>query len=82
MVRTQIQMTEEQVRKLKGLALAEHKSIAEIIRQAVDGFISAKPGMDVEERKRRALSAAGRFRSGVKDLSDAHDAYLTGAFGK
>lgn len=31
---------------------------------------------DPEERRRRAIAAAGRFRSGIKDLSSHHDKHL------
>jgi hypothetical protein len=44
MVRTQIQLPEEQVAMLKKMAVAQHKSMAEIIRQAVDFFGKAKHG--------------------------------------
>ena len=44
MVRTQIQLPEEQVAMLKKMAVAQHKSMAEIIRQAVDFFAKAKHG--------------------------------------
>lgn len=82
MVRTQIQMTEEQVKKLKRLASVEHKSIAELIRQAVDLFVASKRGMDIEERQKRAIAAAGRFHSRLSDLSEAHDRYLAEDFGR
>jgi hypothetical protein len=35
---------------------------------------------DMAERHRRAVAAAGRFRSGVADLSTAHDRYLEDGF--
>ncbi len=35
---------------------------------------------DMVERSRRAIAAAGRFRSGVADLSTAHDVYLEDGF--
>ncbi len=35
---------------------------------------------DLEERRRRALAAAGRFRSGISDLSSKHDEYLEDAY--
>ncbi len=44
MVRTQIQLPEEQVAILKKMAEADHKSMAEIIRQSVDFFAKAKYG--------------------------------------
>ena len=35
---------------------------------------------DMAERRRRAIAAAGRFRSGVTDLSTEHDKYLDEAY--
>jgi hypothetical protein len=82
MVRTQIQLSEEQVAMLKKMALVQHKSMAEIIRQAVDFFAKAKLGVGDKERRRRAMVAAGNFRSGIKDLAVSHDSYLTEIFGE
>ncbi len=82
MVRTQIQLPEKQVALLKKMAVAQHESMAEIIRQAVDFFAKAKKGGDDEQRRKRAMAAAGRFRSGVNDLAVSHDSYLTEIFGK
>jgi len=36
---------------------------------------------DDAERRRRAIAAVGRFRSGAPDLSKDHDAYLEDAYG-
>jgi hypothetical protein len=82
MVRTQIQLTEGQAKKLKKLALSRHLSVAELIRQAVDNMIKTSTGVDIEERRKRALEAMGRFRSGKKDISEKHDEYLVEAFGE
>ena len=82
MIRTQIQLPEEQVVMLKKMAAAEHKSMAEIIRQSVDFFTKAKYGRGEEQRRRRAMAAAGHFRSGVKDLATSHDSYLIEVFDK
>lgn len=80
MVRTQIQLTQEQAKAIKKIARARHLSVAELIRQAVDNLIKASTVIDVEERRKRALDAAGRFRSGLRDLSTEHDKYLEEAF--
>lgn len=80
MIRTQIQMTEEQIKKLKKIASKKHRSMAEIIRQAVNNFMAVKADADIEERKNRAIAAAGRFHSKASDLSEAHDKYLAEAF--
>ncbi len=36
----------------------------------------------IAERRQRAIEAAGKFRSGVADLSKRHDHYLADAFGR
>ena len=82
MVRTQIQLTEEQVKALKKMALSRHLSIAEIIRQAVDTVIRTNTMVDIEERRKRAIDIVGRFSSGKRDISRKHDTYLVEAFGK
>jgi len=82
MVRTQIQLTEEQVKALKKIALSRHLSIAEIIRQAVDTVIRTNTMVDIEERRKRAIDIVGRFSSGKRDISRKHDRYLVEAFGK
>ena len=82
MVRTQIQLSEKQAKALKKLAARRNVSVAELIRQAVDEELRAAGGIDRDERKRRALAAAGRFHSGLTDLSTEHDHYLAEAFGE
>ncbi|MFQ5481031.1 MAG: ribbon-helix-helix protein, CopG family [Thermodesulfobacteriota bacterium] len=82
MVRTQIQMTEDQVKRLKKMASVEHRSMADLIRQAVDCFVAKKAGADIEKQRDRAIALAGSFHSGADDLSKAHDKYLAEAYGK
>jgi len=36
--------------------------------------------IDLEERRRRAIAAAGRFSSGIPDLSSNHDKHLEYAY--
>jgi hypothetical protein len=76
MLRTQIRLTEEQSLALKSLAEKRRISVAELIRQVVDDLLRESPTLSRAEMKRRALAAAGRFRSGEKDLSTGHDDYL------
>lgn len=80
MRRTQIQLTEEQVRTLKRIASKKRVSVAELIRQGVDTLVRSSNEITIEERKRRAITAIGRFRSGKKDISTKHDKYLTEAY--
>ena len=82
MVRTQIQLTEEQSQALKQLASERRVSVAELIRQATENLLRESLTRDRAELKRRALAAAGRFRSGEKDLSTRHDDYLARIYGE
>lgn len=82
MVRTQIQLTEEQAKALKKLASSRHLSIAELIRQGVDAVLRSNVTIDAEEKRKRAIAIAGRFSSGKRDISKEHDKYLVEAFAK
>ena len=81
MVRMQIQLTEEQSRALKLISARQGQSVAELVRQGVDVLIRSQGVIDAEERRRRAIAAAGRFRSGQADLSVEHDGYLAEVYG-
>ncbi len=81
MIRTQIQITEEQAQALKEIARERGISMAELIRQSIDGFIRARNQPTLEERRRRALSIIGIASSGVSDLATEHDRYLAEAYG-
>ena len=63
MVRTQIQLTEEQAVCVKKVALESHISMSEVIRQGVDAFLKSAVPVKAEDRVKRALEAAGRYRS-------------------
>lgn len=76
MVRTQIQLTEEQSESLRRLAEIDNVSLAEVIRRSVDNYIEARQDVSREERKRRLLSVVGIGNSGVSDLGVNHDKYL------
>ena len=82
MVRTQIQLTEEQARKIKKIAASRGVAMAEVIREAVEEVIRSKAGTISEERRARAVDIAGKFRSGKEDVSKRHDAYLAQAWRK
>lgn len=82
MVRTQIQLSENQITALKKIAASQHKSMAAVIRQAVDGFTKTMDTTELKQQRERAMRAAGRFNSGIHDLAEKHDDYLAEAFGK
>ena len=78
MVRTQIQLSEEQARALKRLAAERHVSMAELVRQGVERILAED---ELAEKWRRATALVGRFRDGATDVSVNHDKYLDEAFG-
>ncbi|MEF9426985.1 MAG: ribbon-helix-helix protein, CopG family [Candidatus Mariimomonas ferrooxydans] len=80
MIRTQIQLTEEQVKTLKKIANKKQVSLAELIRQGVNALMRLSGEVSIEERKKRAIVAAGCFHSGKQNISAKHDEYLTEAF--
>ena len=80
MVRTQIQLTEEQARQVKKMAAYRGVPMAEVIRDAIDGAINSRLRDIPEERRKRAIEIVGKFRSGKGNVSKEHDAYLTEAF--
>jgi Arc/MetJ-type ribon-helix-helix transcriptional regulator len=84
MVRTQIQITEQQAEEVKRIARARRVSAAEIIREALDHLIRSGTGVTIaaEDRRARALNAVGKFSSGKREISRKHDKYLSEAFRK
>jgi len=80
MVRTQILLTEAQAQGLRKLATAEHRSMADLVRDGVNALLKAHAGGTRDQAKARALAAAGRFRSGVPDLGTRHDDHLAEAW--
>lgn len=80
MIRTQIQLTEEQSARLKAAAARRGVSVAELIRQSVDALLSRSAERSLDDLYRRASQAAGRHRSGWRDVSVRHDEYLSGAY--
>lgn len=81
MLRTQIQLTEEQDRLLGDLSRERRLSKAELMRRAVDLLLAGEaPGRGSGEQRRRALAVAGSFRSGGCGAARRHDEALAGAF--
>ena len=83
MVRTQIQLTDEQARHVKRIAAERQVSMATVIRQGVDLLLrSTETAPTDEERIERALSVAGKFRSGSGDGAAQHDLHLQDAYSR
>jgi Arc/MetJ-type ribon-helix-helix transcriptional regulator len=77
MIRTQVQLSEQQARALKEVASARGVSIAEVIRQALDKHLGDQA---TESRRQRAVQAVGGYRSGRHDVSESHDSHVADAF--
>lgn len=82
MVRTQVQLTEDQAKALKKMAASQHQSVAELVRKAVDALIKTSPLVDSVERQKRAVDIVGKFSSGRRDIAKKHDAYLGDSYAK
>lgn len=82
MVRTQIQMTEEQARDLRDLAHESGLPMAELIRRAIDDLLAKSSRISASERRRKLMSIAGKYDSGLTDVSERHDEYLDEIYGQ
>ena len=82
MVRTQVQLTEEQAAELRRLSAQQQRSMADLIREALDDLLMRQDNSARQDRMRRATRAFGRFRSATGDLSRRHDAHFADAVAK
>jgi uncharacterized protein YgbK (DUF1537 family) len=91
MIRTMVQLTEEQLKALKELAKARKTSVAKLVRESVAQYVTtATQDADREEKRRRALEFLDyiekhpeEFRDieGKTDVSVNHDKYLAEIYG-
>ncbi len=79
MIRTQIQLTEEQNDLLRELSKTTREPIAALIRKAVDQFLLTRRP-DRFYLYRQAESVIGKYEAGKEDVSINHDKYLEEAF--
>ncbi len=79
MIRTQVQVEDDQMEWLKSRAKEQGVSVSKLFRESVKLYIKAmtKPPKD---KKKRAMRAIGKFSSGKTDVSVKHDSYLTDTF--
>jgi hypothetical protein len=75
MIRTQISLTEDQMRRLRAEANRRRTSLASVVRDAVDRVVP-----DESERQRQRiealLAAAGAAASGTGTVAGEHDDVL------
>lgn len=83
MVRTQIQLTTDQYRRLKRWAQQRGISLSEAIRRCVDKQLSAEQALPARALLvREALQVAGTYEDpkGATDVAREHDQHLHDAY--
>lgn len=86
MIRTMVQLTEEQLKALKELAKARKTSVAKLVRESVAQYVAAAPkAAERDEKRRRALEFIRKIetgeiqfrdKDGKTDVALNHDKYL------
>lgn len=79
MIRTQVQLEENQIQWLRATAKDTGVSISQLVRDSISFFQKQKNN---STNKEKALQAVGSFRSGKSDIARNHDKYLTEIYGK
>ncbi|HEY2017127.1 MAG TPA: hypothetical protein VGH38_26660 [Bryobacteraceae bacterium] len=80
MVRTQVQLSEDQLDALRKRSAETGESIAQLVRLGVELYLSSQFRPSRADQIARARGIGGKFRSGQKDVSARHDHYLAEAF--
>ena len=81
MRKLQIELDDDQARRLGVVAAQRRLPVEELIRQAVAVWLGPRYGLSDEEVTRRALAVVGKFNSGLPDISVEHDRYLDEVYG-
>lgn len=77
MIRTQIQLTEEQTLRLKELAARRGVSLAELVREGVEHLLAES---EHDQKWRQASTLVGRYSGEASDVAVNHDRYLDDAY--
>lgn len=79
MIRTQIQLTDEQASRVKRIARRRGVSMATVVRDAIDRL---EDGLETQQAQSwaRFRAAVGAFHGGDGDVSDHHDELLAAAY--
>jgi len=75
MIRTQIQQSDKQSKILKDLSINRRESVASLIRQVIDQFISSGAPNRIGQYQ-QAISVVGKYEADSPDISVEHDKYL------
>lgn len=81
MIRTQIQLTEEQARRLRQAARERGVSMAEVVRRCIERGLAAEV-LDRADRYARAVELVGAFDDPTRTgrVAETHDDYLDDAY--
>lgn len=79
MKRTQIQLPESQVDRLDDVANQQGTSRAEIIRRALEEWLTNHGFVPSEKVKEQARSVVGKYRDESSDVSEHHDDHVSDA---
>jgi len=79
MVKTQVQLPEEDLAELRRTAAEEGVSVSELVRRGVKHVLASRRKPSREELWERASALAGKYHSGKPDIAQRHDDYLAEA---
>ena len=74
MVRTQIQLEKEELRKAQAAAARAHLSLSAFVRRSL---CAALEECERDEVRKEAARLPGKYRSNLKDLARNHDRHLS-----
>jgi predicted transcriptional regulator len=80
MKRMQIRLTDDQIMRLRAVAARRCVSMSQLIHQGVDMVLAHEANVSREDMVKRGIAAAGRHRSGCRDVAVHHDEHLGKAF--
>ena len=80
MARIPVTRRELKRRRLRTLAAEQDLSVSEMDCKEVDNLLTQEQQQAHATRNRRAIAAAGRFRSGGRDAARRHDDCLVSAY--
>ena len=78
MMRVQIQLTSEQVRRVRAVARDRGISVAAVVREALDRFLDEPSSREAVWQQ--ALSVVGKYRGDGRGVAVEHDRYLEEAY--
>ncbi len=80
MVVTQVELSDDEAKRLQEIAEERQLSVADLIHDAIADRLRRPGEPTLAERRRRALAVVGKYQSEVTDLGRNHDTYLVEAF--